>query len=175
MITLEDAKGYLRVCHSEEDALIMKLIDGALAYVQCYIGKEFHCFRPLKKTIKERKKCPIICPLADRTARVSSVEGYNADTDTWELIPVTTESDEKGWWQRDGCLTINVGGFDEIRASYAIGEDMPDDICIAVLALVNHYYENRTAVLISGANAIEMPLSVKAILDMNRCPGTMFA
>lgn len=175
MITLEAAKAYLRVCHNEEDATIMQLINAALSYVKSYLGRDYPCFRPLTKTIDDPTKCPIICPLADESARVASVEGYDAEGETWSLIPATTADDSAGWWQVDGCLTINVGGFDKIKIAYAIGEDMPDDVCLAVHLLVAHYYENRTAVLISGANAIEMPLGVRSILDVHRCPGTFFA
>lgn len=52
LITPDLAKQYLRIDHSEEDALIMLLIEGACEYVENYIGRSLDDLDPFPSDLK---------------------------------------------------------------------------------------------------------------------------
>ncbi|WP_421611432.1 head-tail connector protein [Agrobacterium tumefaciens] len=52
IISPDLAKQYLRIDHSEEDALIMLLIEGACEYVANYIGRSLDEFDPFPSDLK---------------------------------------------------------------------------------------------------------------------------
>lgn len=52
LITPDLAKQYLRIDHSEEDALIMLLIEGACEYVATYIGRPLDELDPFPSDLK---------------------------------------------------------------------------------------------------------------------------
>jgi len=52
IISPDLAKQYLRIDHSEEDALIMLLIEGACEYVANYIGRSLEDLDPFPSDLK---------------------------------------------------------------------------------------------------------------------------
>lgn len=54
------------------------------------------------------------------------------------------------------------------RAGYGDGEDVPHTILQAIVLLVGHWYENREAVVSTGAVPQRMPFSVQALLNQDK-------
>ena len=175
-ISVVDAKKHLRVEHSDDDLLIKRLIETAVAMVDVtgVLGKGM-----ITQTWREwyaPNPSQIVLSLGPIQS-VSAIKYYDTDnalqTDTLSNYFVlgtsgrTTIKPKSGYtWPttfvRDDAIAIEyvIGYGDTFR-------DVPSTVRHALFMLVSHYYENRENELI-GTISKTLPFGFEALIDSER-------
>ena len=175
-ISVADAKRHLRVEHSDDDLLIKRLIETAVAMVDVtgVLGKAM-----ITQTWREwyaPNPSQIVLSLGP-VQSVSAIKYYDTDnalqTDTLSNYFVlgtsgrTTIKPKSGYtWPttfvRDDAIAIEyvIGYGDTFR-------DVPSTVRHALFMLVAHYYENRENELI-GTISKTLPFGFEALIDSER-------
>lgn len=167
-ITLEEAKLHLRVSHDEEDGLIEGLIRAATQHVDGWTGilgravmpqtwrQDFDSWRCLRLLLNPVREIESITyrdsggdqQTLDPAAYVLRADGGGAYVD---LAP------GQSW-------PAVASRVDAISVTYEAGYDeAPEPIRQAMLLLIEHWYDNRQAVIV-GTNAVEVPLAFGDLL-----------
>ena len=175
-VTVADAKRHLRVEHSDDDLLIQRLIETAVAFVDVKgaLGKAM-----ITQTWAEwfaPNPSEIILSLGP-VQSVSSISYYDTDnalqtatlSNFYVLGPSTrTVIKPKSGYTWPTTFTRD----DAIKVQYVIGygdsfTDVPSTVRHAILMLVSHYYENRENELI-GTISKTIPFGFEALIDSER-------
>jgi len=175
-VTVADAKRHLRVEHSDDDLLIQRLIETAVAFVDVKgaLGKAM-----ITQTWAEwfaPNPSEIILSLGP-VQSVSSISYYDTDnalqtatlSNFYVLGPSTrTVIKPKSGYTWPTTFTRD----DAIKVQYVIGygdsfTDVPSNVRHAILMLVSHYYENRENELI-GTISKTIPFGFEALIDSER-------
>ena len=175
-ISLTEAKAQMRIEHSDDDTLINRMIDVAIAYVDVRgaLGKAM-----ITQTWGEwlAPNPSVVYLSLGPVQSVSAIKYYDANnslqTDTLSNYNVlgtagrTLVSPKSGFnwptaFQRD----------DAIKIEYVIGygdaaSDVPQTIRHALLMLVAHYYENRENELI-GTISKTLPYGFEDLIGLER-------
>ena len=175
-VTVADAKRHLRVEHSDDDLLIQRLIETAVAFVDVKgaLGKAM-----ITQTWAEwfaPNPSEIILSLGP-VQSVSSISYYDTDnalqtatlSNFYVLGPSTrTVIKPKSGYTWPTTFTRD----DAIKVQYVIGygdsfTEVPSTVRHAILMLVSHYYENRENELI-GTISKTIPFGFEALIDSER-------
>ena len=175
-VSVADAKRHLRVEHSDDDLLIKRLIETAVAYVDVRgaLGKAM-----ITQTWAEwfgPNSSEILLSLGP-VQSVSAIKYYDTDnalqTETlsnYHVLGTSTHTVIKPktgyWWPTTSSRS------DAIKIEYVIGygdtfRDVPSTVRHAILMLVSHYYENRVNELI-GTISKTIPFGFEALIDSER-------
>ena len=175
-ISVADAKRHLRVEHSDDDLLIKRLIETAVAYVDVRgaLGKAM-----ITQTWSEwfaPNPSEIILSLGP-VQSVSSISYYDTDnalqTSLLANYHVLGPSSRTVIKPKTGySWPTTFTRDDAIKVQYVIGygdtfRDVPSTVRHAILMLVSHYYENRENELI-GTISKTIPFGFKALIDSER-------
>lgn len=176
-VTLSEAKAHLRVDITDDDSLISAIIKAAREFCEEYLDRtlvhtqwtmsvdrfpwEFELPRP---------------PMAQSGTTTATVVTYTLETQATATLDTAEYRVDRA--ATPGVIRTVYAGtwpghlYDENAVSVtwwggygADGTSVPAAIRSAVLMLVSHLYEHRTAVAPSMA---EVPLGVKALLDTHR-------
>lgn len=176
-VTLSEAKLHCRVDISDDDALIGTLIAAARRYVEgvsrralitqtwdlaldTWPDSPFKVPRPPLQSITS-------ITYLDDTGAAGTVAASNYVVDTYSE-PGRVALSSSGSWP--GVTLYAVAGV-RVRfvAGYgAAGSAVPQEFRQAILLLVEHWYEQREPVSLSGAMPKEVPFGVEALLWMDR-------
>jgi uncharacterized phiE125 gp8 family phage protein len=160
VLSLSLVKDHLRVEHALDDNLITLYAAAAVDRVLDVIGLagELEGDRQYEATTKRFviRRLPV--------EAVKAVERW--DGAAWVAI---AESDWTLSGNVDLGFTIDISGTSarhRITIEHGFPTVMPATLQMAALFLTAHYYENRGAVAVgAGIAAVELPLSVKSLLD----------
>ena len=175
-ITVRDAKKQMRIEHSDDDSLIARLINTAIAYVDVRgaLGRAM-----ITQTWGEwlAPNPSVVYLTLGPVQSVSAIKYYDANnalqTDTLSNYHVlgtsgrTLISPKSGFswpttFQRDDAIKIEyIIGFGDAAT------DVPETIRHALLMLVAHYYENRENELI-GVNSKTLPFGFDDLIGVER-------
>jgi uncharacterized phiE125 gp8 family phage protein len=176
-VALSEAKAHLRVDVSDDDTLIAAIIKAAREFCEEYLDRtlvhtqwamradrfpwEFELPRPPMAQAGTTTATVVTYTLeTQQTATLSTAE-YRVDR---EATPGVIRTTYAGTWP--GHLYDENAVSVTWWAGYgADGTSVPAGIRSAILMMVSHLYEHRTAVAPSMA---EVPLGVKALLDTHR-------
>lgn len=176
-LTTAEAKSHLRVSISTDDTLIDALVTAAREYVEerCSIALYTQTWQrrldawPAGNTIRLPRP-----PLQS----VSSVKYYDADGTEYTLASSNYIVDTTAWPGRivlkstAAWPSVTLQDANGIVIEYVCGwddtVDIPQNIKQALLLLVGHWYENREAVLTSGAAPLALKEGVDALLSSYR-------
>lgn len=174
-VSLEEAKLHLRVDNTAEDTLITGLIAAAVAHLDgdgvlgramitqtwaTWVGNAPGCVRLPVSPFQELTSIKYYdSDNALQTATLSDFE-TNLDGDFVTVHPKSGFAWPGAYSRRDAIeITYTAGYGDD-------GADVPQSIRQAILLLVGHWYENRTAV--SEASLKEVPKAVDALIGIER-------
>lgn len=174
-VSLVDAKLHLRVDNTAEDDLITALIEAAVSHLdaQGVLGRAVITQSWAQWVGQSPGNVRL---LVGPFQSLTSVEYYDADN----ALQTATLSEFETRLDGDFVIVKPKSGFawpgaysrdDAIKITYVAGygdagSDVPQSIRQAILLLVGHWYENRTAV--SEASLKEVPLAVDALIGIER-------
>jgi len=160
-VALDEARAYLRLDDTDEDALLTTLVTAARLHVESVTGlallsQSWRVVRddwPVDGTI-----CLPVAPVQS----VAAVAGYDSDGAAHELDPETIQLDRAGnrlllppGYGADVLLRDRQGIEIDYLAGYGTdATDVPEALRHAVLRLVAYWFENRDSVVIAGAGAL---------------------
>jgi uncharacterized phiE125 gp8 family phage protein len=169
-VTLAQAKSHLRVDHSDDDTLIAGLIKAARAHL------EAACAVRLSARTGVTFKCDGFAdfarlPEAPLTAVTSIV--YFDQTGTSQTLSSTVYELRSDGLDASIVLkpdqswpAVQVGSRITVTATVGY-QTAPEDLSHALLLLVGHLYESRSAVSM-GETGAELPLGVNALISNHR-------
>ena len=168
-ISLAEAKSWMRVDHSEDDALIAMLIDAAVAHCDGYKGvygqamvnqtwyQDFECFTPKMRLpvgpVLDAAKATMTVVYADADGLDVEVDPSNYYLFTDELGAYVAPAPTYSWpgtqTRADAVRITWTAGFGAAAA------DVPANFKMPLLYLVAQWYEHREPIIIgSAANMI---------------------
>ena len=174
-VSLTEVKLHLRVDGTDEDSLITALIGAAVAHLDG-LGVLGRAMITQSWAEWVGSSPGIVTLPIGPFQSLTSVEYYDdagaLQTATLSDYEVRLEGDRvnvrpktgKAWpdaaTRSDAIKIVYVAGYGDA------GTDVPQSIRQAILLMVGHWYENRTAV--SEANLKEVPLAVDALIGIER-------
>lgn len=174
-ITIDEAKLHLRVDHDSEDTIIDRLITVARRHVELYqrralITQTWQIW--LDEWPQDGAKRLPRPPLQS----VTSAKYYGTDDTEYTFDEYSVDTDSE-----PGRVYLNYGEswpsttlrpahaiVIEYVAGYGDADDVPRNVVQAMLLLIGHLYENREAIMTTGMNAVSVPMTVDALLSMDR-------
>lgn len=174
-VSLVEAKAHLRVEHGSEDSLITRLISAASLHVENRIGRSLvERDITLKCDGFPRKEIRLPRPPVRSITSVKYVDGagfeITLDPSAYVLLPSFVEcflGPTRPW-------PITSRSPRSVTVIYKAGygadpADVPEDIRSAILLLVQHFYEHRSAV--TEGSAVVTPMAVEALLEPHMTTG----
>ena len=174
-VTLVEAKAYLRVDNTDEDTLIGTLITAARQWVESYLDRALI----LRQLVLRLDTFPVEIELPQPP--LSSAGTTTAISLTYTLETGTTATLSSSEYRIDrtstpGVLRQNYSGswpghlndYNSIAVTYWAGYgsdegDMPPAIKNAILLMVGHLFENRTAV-VTNTNTKPIEFALESLL-----------
>jgi uncharacterized phiE125 gp8 family phage protein len=170
-VTLADAKSYLRVAHSDDDAVIAALIAGARSHVEAQTRRALitQTWRLIRDAWPPDGRVAVVpAPLRSvLAARVYDAGGNPHAIDTTVFVA------DKGAAPAilafaPGTLTdpgrAAAGIEIDIEVGYgAAPANVPETLRQALLLLVAHWYENRGLIAVGQAVAV-LPMPIAALI-----------
>jgi len=168
IVTLADAKEFLRVDHSDEDTTIGALLDAAVAWVEDYTNRHLRAGGSATFSLS-----------AFRTAAlaygpVTAITAVQYDDTSGAQQPLNAS---KYYYEKphDGSILIHFHDTPDVedynaqpvRIVAAVGAAPSANVKHAVKMLAAHWYENRRAV-VTGTITAEVPIAVEALLNVER-------
>lgn len=162
-VTLAEARAFLRVDDTAEDAFITTLITAARLHVEGTTGRALmaQSWRVVRDNWPEDRV--VVLPVAPLMS-LTSVTAYDAEGNGTNIALMQFQP-ETGATPGRIFLPRNIDGapalrrYNAIEIDYAAGygtepDDVPADLRQAVLTLVGYWFEHRDAVVIAGSGAI---------------------
>lgn len=173
-LSLAEAKTYLRVDSSEDDALIIALIKSATTWAENHTQRAFLSQSWELRVSREDALCGVALPRPPAVS-VTTVEYLNTAG-----APIAHNDYTFYEFQDPASIVLesipqdaDPDRPDTVRVTYAAGygdapDDLPEDLRSAVYLLCSHLYENREAGFGQGSlkpGDHDMPVTVDRILN----------
>lgn len=157
-VSLAEAKMNGRIDGTTEDALITAYIQAALATAErgCGVAFEPQTWQVTLDSFGGEISLPF--------GPVASVVSIAYDDEDGDPQTVPSEG-----YTLDGETILPVGDWpagSNVRVQWIAGTGTPADVRVAILLMVQSYYENRAAVVPGSVSTL--PLGVEAILSLHR-------
>lgn len=151
IVTVSEAKSYIRIDTSDDDALLGDMITQARIWCENYIGKDI--VAKTRQYYKELADGRFEIPYAPISSITSiTVEGVAATYETYGLYDDVIELNSLGK-HKDIIVTYTTAGQDDALLKQAI------------LQFVSTLYDNRADfIVMQGVSFVEIPANVEHIL-----------
>jgi uncharacterized phiE125 gp8 family phage protein len=156
-ISLGEVKAQTRVDHDIEDSLLMVYIRAARVYAE---GQTRRVFVPQVWEWSGNPEGEVLLPVPPVISIDSvSVDGYEFQDGSpvsplWSAETRGARTYVSGDWQGRAVAIRFTAGYEEV----------PDDIRLALMLLVSHFYEIRQPAIV-GTSVGRVPMSVDALLS----------
>lgn len=178
VLSTDEAKLHLRVDVSDDDMLIDAFVSAATAHAEQYMRRAL-ISRTYRYWLDGWPSDGVIWLPMPPLRSVSSITYYDEDDADYTLATSEYYVDAvsmpgRVMLRRDGSwpsVTLRVANGVAVlfEAGYGTAaSDVPEDVRNAIRLLVGHFYENREAVVSTGAVPKELPFAVRALLDPYR-------
>lgn len=179
-LSLDETKLYLRVDHSEDDALILGMISAARQYAEAVTKRSFTTQTMQMYCDQFPDDDTLNIPRPFYTTTDVALKYYLSGSTTPTTFPSSSywvdDSVEPGrlvlrdnsdWPTSDlrSAKAIEV----TFRSGYGGQPDVPDGIKIGMLSLIGHWYTNREAVVV-GTISKSVEMTVNALLSPHMSP-----
>lgn len=172
-VTLAEAKQQCRVSHDDENGLIEAYIKAATNHVERILDLSLmeRTWRLTLDTFSDAIELP-----RGPVQSVTSVQYVDEDgaTQTFSSDDYTTDLLGTRQWvvlNSDASWPTILDAVNAVSVTYVAGfDELPDtfaDLKAAILLLVAHWFENRSAVVV-GNTPTELPLAVDALMHSHR-------
>lgn len=171
-ISTDDAKAWLKVDHSDEDAIINALRDAALEQCERHTGRTLRTstFTITAPRFSDLARLPI-----GALTSVTSLQYYKENDATLHTLAATEYAaellgDVMHIRYRQTTPTVDPYRPDAVTLTAFGGtraDEIPDNLRTAALMLLGHWYENRSAVHI-GSTVATLPMAVESLLAQSR-------
>lgn len=176
-VSLEEAKTHLRVDVSDDDALIENLISASRRTFEQINRRTLYTTTWRLKLDGWPRQSYITLPRPPLASVTSiSVKDQEGAATTWNASNYIVESERtpgrvylaygQSWPDQTlyptGAITVTY------VAGWATVDAIPAEYKAAILLLLGHLYENREAVVVTGAVPKEIPLAWESIVLMDR-------
>jgi uncharacterized phiE125 gp8 family phage protein len=184
-VALADAKTFLRVDYTQDDALITGLLAAATDYAERYTRRSL-CYKTFRYTIDtfpygpiEFPRQPVVPVTADGVTYTYDMPQFtyvNNTGSTAQLVLGTDYELDLGfnpprvmlppshYWPLTQPAKRNAVTIDFVAGYSVDGSKVPDAIKTAIMMMAAHWYETRTSV--TEAAMAEVPFSCRALLDI---------
>jgi uncharacterized phiE125 gp8 family phage protein len=179
-LNLDETKLYLRVDHSEDDALILSMIAAARQYCEAVTKRSFTTQTMQMWSDQFPDTDTIDVPRPFYTTTDLTVKYYLSGSTSATTFAASNywvdDSVEPGrivlrdaaeWPTSD--LRSAKGVEVTFRSGYGGEPDVPDGIKMAMLSLIGHWYTNREAVVV-GTISSSIEMAVHALLSPHMSP-----
>lgn len=181
VVSVADAKSFMRVDHSDDDDLIEGFIQAATAQVDGRYGTLQRALLPQTwdYTFSDfpSQECDqaIEIPLpplvdvvsisyTDAAGDIQTYESGEYEVDT-NSVPGRVRLVNNGYWPQ-----ANEYMFEAVRIRFIAGypDGVPDTIKLAIKIMVADIYENRESVTGQNVNQVNIPTSAERLLNQHR-------
>ncbi len=176
-VSLADAKHHLRIEHGDDDELIGDLIAAARLHIEAETRRAL-ITQTWRRFLDRRPDGGRLVLRPSPVQSIASVAVYDAD-DTMQIVDpgaylVDTASVPARFVFKTGMplgATRELNGIEiEFVAGYGdTADDVPMPLRQAILRLINHWYEHREAVSLSGTGGY-VPVGLEALIAGFRVP-----
>lgn len=166
--TLEDLKKYLGITTTDNDELLLMLIEQATRVIESLTGKKFVEVIGVKEVISGQGEQRVNLknyPLTDTTVRKLEQSLANTNEEDWK------EVDQKNYWvdESAGIIAANfkfIHGFDNYRFTYSYGyKNVPSDIQLAGHIIISSFFNGRGNETISSERIGDYAITYKDITE----------
>jgi uncharacterized phiE125 gp8 family phage protein len=170
-VTLADAKAYLRVEHSDDDAVITALIAGARSHVEAQTRRALitQTWR-LVRDAWPGQGCIAVVPSPLRQITAARVYREDGSTQAIDLQAFVSDQAAAPAIIAFAAWSLPVPGRPvagieiDVEVGYGSGPaNVPDPLRQAIKLLVSHWYENRGVIAVGQSVAV-LPLTVAALI-----------
>ena len=182
VVSVADAKTYMRVDHSDDDELIEAFIDAVTAQIEGRYGTlgrairlqtwdyVLECFPDRCRDQSIELPLPplidvITVSYTDAAGDVQTFETGEFEVDI-NSVPGRVRPVNGGYWP-----IANLYQYDAVRIRFLAGyipEDVPANIKLAIKIMVEDLYENRETVSPQNVNKFDIPMAAERLLNQFR-------
>jgi uncharacterized phiE125 gp8 family phage protein len=171
-VTLAEARAQCRVTDTNEDSLISIYIQAARQYCEQYTQRAIGP-QTFELALDAFPDGPIELPMSPATS-ITSVK--YADVNGVEQTLSTSGYVLDDYSHLSWCVSaygsewpVALDAANAVKVRYVAGTTTIDPtVRVAMLLLIGHMFEERSAVMEVRGSMIELPLGVKSLLDTNR-------
>ena len=176
-VTTAEAKTHMRVAGSDDDTYIGALLVAATDYAMTRQNRELvprsltwklDSFPTASEMVPPRSPLISVTSIqyVDSTGGTSTMSSTAYDVDTYDHGRIALAYNQTWPSAREDIDAVTI----KYEAGYSTGStSTPDATKQAIMILASHWYEMREPV-ITGAAISDVPMSVDALLDLNRIP-----
>lgn len=176
-VLLDEVKSHLAGVGDEDNALLNGFINAALDYCEHY----------LERPVLAKTRTKYFDQFGVNMVLESGLNEFDSDDNALTVITYQDEDDQEQTLDSSVYKLIRLASVAEVvrrngeawpatlnepesvKVTYNAGwqeADIPAAIRLPIKMLVAHYYENRETVVVGNLQAVEVPMSVTAHLDI---------
>ena len=169
VVSLDDAKEFLRVDHDDEDTTITALLDAAVAWVEDYTNRSFTASSVTVFSLGFWRKASLafgpVSSIVSVTYKDTSGATQTLSTDKYYYETLGNNNSVMIYFH--DVPDLEEYNAHPITIAALVGAGASSRVKHAVKMLVEHWYENRRAV-VTGTITAEIPIAVEALLSSER-------
>ena len=171
-VSIAEVRLYSRIPNiSAEDALIQQQIDGAVTWIEQYIGKAINVNTQTLQVWnfadeRDLEGTTLYLDLVGPVRSITSVKAYSEDNTETTLVADTDYYLLKG----DRLRVLSAGSYDSMEVLYVVGMqpiEITENIKEAIYKLVDELYKHK-GISVTGTIVTNLKANLSSLLDRER-------